>query len=175
MNVALLLLRLLLSGIIFAHASQKLFGWFHGPGIAGASMIFERLGQQPARTMVLLAAVCEYAAACGTALGLLFPLSCGIAIGTMLVAGGSMMLVSGTFWNAAGGGEYPIVLAAIAAALAFSGPGRWSVDVVVQAPWSTLDATPRTLIAVVVILVAALAAVPPLVRARRSLRGRRAG
>jgi putative oxidoreductase len=63
MDVGLLLLRLLLAGILLAHASQKALGWLSGPGVAGATAIFDKLGQHPPRAMVYLAVSCETVAA----------------------------------------------------------------------------------------------------------------
>jgi putative oxidoreductase len=49
MDIALLFARLLFGLGMAGHAVQKLFGWFGGPGIAGAGAIFEKLGFRPGR------------------------------------------------------------------------------------------------------------------------------
>jgi putative oxidoreductase len=61
-------------------------------------------------------------------LGLGTPLGAAIAAATMLVAGVAMTTKAGYSWNSAGGGEYPLVLAMLTAALAFTGAGAWSLN-----------------------------------------------
>lgn len=168
MDAGLLLLRLILGGVLFAHATQKTFGWFAGPGLTGATAIFEKLGQRPARLMVIVASVCESTAAALLLLGLLTPLGAAVATGTMLVAGGSLNRLAGMFWNAAGGGEYPWVLAGSAGVLAFTGPGAVSIDHVIDAPWYAVSASESLTIGLIALAVAGLAAVPPLYRAVKS-------
>ena len=50
MDTGLLLLRLVVGTTLAAHGAQKLFGWFGGPGLAGAGVGFEsaRLHARPA-------------------------------------------------------------------------------------------------------------------------------
>lgn len=140
-DTALLLLRLLLAAVLFAHAAQKLFGWFGGNGLRKQAAIFESLGLKPGRPMVTAAAAMELLAAALLALGLFTPLAALVGCGTMLVAGLTMQLNSGHFWNAAGGGEYPYVLSAVLAVVGIGGPGSLSLDPVLAAnvpplaPW----------------------------------------
>lgn len=162
MNTGLLIIRLLLGLILLVHSTQKSLGWLQGPGLAASAGIFEALGQRPGRTMVKLAATCEAVAAVLLLLGVLTPLGAAIAAGTMLVAAASQTLRAGKLWNALGGGEYPLVLAIVALAVGFAGPGEWSVDQVL------LGDVPDY-VGVMVIAVAVLAALPPALRARREL------
>ncbi|PBC36800.1 DoxX family protein [Rhodococcus sp. ACS1] len=173
MDIGLLLLRVLLAAILFAHGTQKALGWFSGPGPAGAEALFGKLGQVPARTKVRLAVVCELAAATLLLLGLVTPLGAAIAAGTMLVAGFSMIYLNNTFWNSAGGGEYPIVLSGTALVLGFTGPGRYSLDALIDSlPWG-VNGEQQVLIGLVVVVVAVVAAYPPL-RTVRQARASRA-
>ncbi|MGH3517682.1 MAG: DoxX family protein [Haloechinothrix sp.] len=126
MELGLLLLRLLLSALIFGHGAQKLFGWFGGLGPDGTAPLFEGWGFRPGRTLVVLAALSEITAAVLLAFGVLTPLGAAIAFGTMLVA--ASVNCSKGLWAQAGGYELPLVYAGIAAAIAFIGPGGWSVD-----------------------------------------------
>lgn len=128
MDAGLLVLRLLLATVLFAHAMQKSLGWFRGNGLAKQAQVFESFGLKPGRVMVALAAACELTAAALLALGLLTPLGGLIAAGTMAVAGITMHLAAAQIWNVAGGGEYPYVLAALAVVLVLTGPGRYSLD-----------------------------------------------
>jgi putative oxidoreductase len=169
MDLGLLLLRLALAAILYMHATQKMFGWFSGPGLDRAEKLFHSLGQRPGRQMAQLAAVCE---ACGSllvALGLLTPLGAAILAGTMAVAGGALTMTKGTVWNSMGGGEYPLVLAAFAVVLGFSGPGRWSLDWAIGAPWYAKSNAAAAVIGIIVVAVAGLAAGAALLRTRSHL------
>ncbi len=174
MNTGLLLLRLVIAVLLFAHAMQKLRGWFHGPGLEGASAIFARLGQQPARRMVHLAAGCELSGAALLAIGFATPFAAAVVTGTMLVAGASLTLLGGTFWNAGGGGEYPFALAAITATLGFTGPGRYSLDHVLSMPWNDGSELTACLIGAGALVLASVVAAVPISRARRNLARERA-
>ncbi len=59
--------------------------------------------------------------------GLLNPFGATAVIGTMTAAGVVVHLPNG-LWNINGGIELPLVNAAVAAALAFAGPGRYPFD-----------------------------------------------
>lgn len=168
MDVGVLILRVLLACVLYAHATQKVFGWFSGPGLVGAAAIFEKLGQRPGRTMAIVAALCESSAALLLLLGALTPLGAAIAAGTMFVAGASMMSVAGTFWNAAGGGEYPFVLAAVSVVLAFTGAGAYSLDAAFEAPWYQVGDGSSVVLGLAAVASALIAAMPPLVRMRRA-------
>jgi putative oxidoreductase len=169
--IGLLILRTLLFAVLTSHALQKSTGWFGGPGLDGAAAVFEALGQRPARAMVRLASACELAAALLLGAGLATPVGAAIAAGTMLVAGASLCVHSGKFWNAAGGGEYPFVLAVVAASLGFTGAGRFSVDALLDAPWQYQAGSASVLTGSAAVGVAVCAAVVPVLRARRALRG----
>ncbi|MGW5105971.1 DoxX family protein [Nocardia sp. NPDC004123] len=130
MDTGLLILRLLIAAVLFSHAMQKAAGWFQGPGLDGATGLFGKLGQTPPRTKVKLAVACEISAAVLLASGLASSVGAAIAAATMLVAGASLVLLTGSVWNTSGGGEYPLVLAALAIGLGFTGPGAYSIDFV---------------------------------------------
>ena len=168
-DAALLLLRLLLAAILFAHAAQKLLGWFGGKGLRTQAAVFESLGLKPGRPMVAAAASMELLAAALLTLGLLTPLAALIGCGTMLVAGLTMQLNSGHFWNAAGGGEYPYVLSGVLAVLGIGGPGALALDPALAAslpqvaPWLE----PGWIHALAIPVLALLSALPFLLVLRR--------
>jgi putative oxidoreductase len=170
MDLGLLLLRLALAAILYMHATQKLFGWFSGPGLDRQAQAFHNLGHRPGRPMVLLASACELSGSALVALGLITPLGAAILAGTMAVAGGTLTLVKGTFWNVQGGGEYPLVLAGLAIVLGFAGPGRWSIDSAIGAPWVTHSNGTAAITGLIVLGVALLAAGAALLRTRSLLR-----
>ena len=128
MDEGLLLLRLLIGAVLLAHAAQKSLGWFQGQGLEVMSGVFESLGLRPGRVMVRTASITEALAGLSLLLGLFLPLGAAATAGTMAVAGTVSQLKAGSFWNARGGGEYPFVLAAAAAGLAFTGAGAFSAD-----------------------------------------------
>jgi putative oxidoreductase len=169
MDLGLLLLRIVLAGILYMHATQKLYGWFSGPGLGRAGTLFESLGQRPGRALAVLAVTCEATGSILVITGFLTPLGAAVLAGTMLVAGGALTLAKGTVWNALGGGEYPLVLAAFAVVLGFTGPGRWSVDEALSAPWVPHSNARAAVIGVIVLVVAALAAGVALLRTRAQL------
>jgi putative oxidoreductase len=170
MDIGLLLLRIALAAILYMHATQKLFGWFSGPGLDRAGMLFDGLGQRPGRRMAMVAVACEATGSVLVVLGLATPLGAAILAGTMAVAGAALTMAKGTVWNVLGGGEYPLVLAAFAIVLGFAGPGRWSVDAAIGAPWITHSNTTAAITGVTVVVAAVIAAIPALLRTRANLR-----
>lgn len=138
MDTAILILRLVLGAILFAHAAQKLLGWFGGNGLRRQAILFESLGLRPGVPMVAMAGAMELLAAMLLVLGIATPLAGLIGSGTMLVAGLTMHLNAGRFWNSAGGGEYPYVLAAAMTAVGIGGSGRYSIDSVLASGWPQL-------------------------------------
>lgn len=169
MDIGLLLLRLVLALILFTHASQKLAGWFGGNGLRRQGEIFASLGLRPGRGMVLAAGLSELLAGTLLLLGLLTPIGALLAAGTMMVAGLTMQLNSGAFWNIAGGGEYPYVLAAAAAVLGFTGAGAYAVDAQFSGElWSTLIQEPATWVGILILLAAGIAVVPFALLVRRA-------
>lgn len=161
-DTALLVLRVLLAAVLFAHAAQKLFGWFGGNGLRKQGGVFESLGLRPGVPMVAAAGSMELLAAALLTLGLATPLAALVGSGTMLVAGLTMQINSGRFWNAAGGGEYPYVLAAVLATIGIGGPGSYALDASLATGWPALAPwlEPSWLHALVIPVLAVLSAVP---------------
>jgi len=125
----LLLLRIVLAPSIAAHGAQKLFGWFGGGGLKGTAGFFGAggLGFRQPLAMATLAALGEFAGGVLLALGLLTPLGAVGVVGVMTVAILTVHLKKG-FFVTKGGYEYNLLLLAGAAALAATGPGRFSLD-----------------------------------------------
>src|SRR3989442_5399065 len=59
MAIGLLLVRLVFGGLMAAHGSQKLFGWFGGYGLIGTGTFFEQLGFRPGRLFAAAAGLTE--------------------------------------------------------------------------------------------------------------------
>jgi putative oxidoreductase len=126
MDVGLLLLRLLTGLLVAGHAMQKLFGWCSGAGPDATGVLFENWGHRPGRRMALLAGTCELTGGGLLAAGLLVPFGSAVVTGTMLVAAAALSPQG--LWTAKGGSELPLVYGIVAGCLAFTGPGRWSLD-----------------------------------------------
>ena len=127
MEFGLLVLRTVIGLTLVAHGSQKLFGWFGGYGLAGTGAFFEQLGFRPGKVQAFLAGLGEAGGGLLLAAGLATPLAAAAIVAVMLVAITSVHAPKG-FFAQNGGFEYPFVLGAAAAALAFTGPGAASLD-----------------------------------------------
>ncbi len=129
MDIGLLVLRLAVGLTMAAHGGQKLFGWFGGYGLSGTGGFLESLGFRPGRVHAALAGLAEFGGGLLLALGLLTPLGSALVLAVMVVAVGSVHLPKG-FFVSDGGAEYNLVIMAAVAALAFTGPGAYSLDAV---------------------------------------------
>jgi putative oxidoreductase len=127
MDIGLLLLRLTVGFIVAAHGSQKLFGWFSGPGLSGTGQFFTMLGFPPGRRHAFMAGLAETVGGLFVALGFLTPLAGAAIIAVMTVAVLSVHLPKGFFVHN-GGYEYNLVLSVAALTPVFAGPGPLSVD-----------------------------------------------
>lgn len=124
-DVGLLVLRLALGLTMASHGTQKLFGWFGGPGLDATGQFFAASGYPAGKAMALIAGLSETLGGLGLVLGLLTPLAAAAVIGTMV----NVLAVRwGGGFFAPKGVEYEVLLTAAAAALAFTGPGRYAVD-----------------------------------------------
>jgi putative oxidoreductase len=127
MSEGLLLARLVTGLLMVAHGSQKLFGWFGGYGLNGTGQFFEGLGFRPGRTFAALAALAEVLSGLLVALGLLGPIGPALMLSVMIVAAVSVHWQHGLF-STANGIEVPLLYGTIAAALALTGFGQYSLD-----------------------------------------------
>jgi putative oxidoreductase len=126
-NLALLFLRLVVGTLLAGHGSQKLFGWFEGPGLKGTHGFMEMLGLKPGRVWGTVAALGEFVGGIFTALGFLNPL------GPMNVAAAMTVAIRRAHWGkpiwaASGGAELPLTNLAAVSVIAAAGPGRYSLD-----------------------------------------------
>lgn len=125
-DLGLLLLRAGTGGVLAAHGAQKLFGWFGGGGIEGTGAFMESVGYAPGRLNAMVAGVAEAGGGVLLALGLATPAAGAAAAGAM--AGATAVHAPNGFFSQGGGYEYPAFLGMTAAALAVTGPGRYSAD-----------------------------------------------
>jgi putative oxidoreductase len=127
MDLGILVIRLMVGLTIAAHGSQKLFGWWGGPGVEGFHGWLSGMNLKPARLWTYVAALAEFAGGLGVALGVLTPIAAMAVLGAMLTAVLTVHLAKG-FFNQNGGFEFPAVVGATMIGLALTGPGTFSVD-----------------------------------------------
>ncbi|MET8689594.1 DoxX family protein [Streptomyces sp. NPDC004732] len=125
-DLGLLLLRAGTGGVLAAHGAQKLFGWFGGGGVEGTGAFMESVGYAPGKLNAVVAGLCEAGGGALLALGLGTPAAGSAAAGAM--AGAVALHAPNGFFSQGGGYEYPAFLGMVSAALAVTGPGRYSAD-----------------------------------------------
>jgi putative oxidoreductase len=126
-NLAVLILRTVVGGLLAGHGAQKLFGHFNGPGLEGTSGFMEMLGLRPGRPWAILAGLSEFGGGVLTLLGFLNPLG---PLG--IIAAMSMATTKAHWgkpiWVTEGGAELPVINTAVSLALMLNGPGKLSLD-----------------------------------------------
>lgn len=131
-DLGLVLVRGVVGLSFAAHGLQKAFGWFGGPGAAGAAGFMESLGFVPGKRYATLSSTGEMVAGSLLTLGLGGPIAPGLMIAIMLVAARTAHKDKGYF--AQGGGyELAALYATAGVALAMAGPGRFSLDAALNA------------------------------------------
>src|SRR3989442_7023262 len=102
MDIGLLLLRLTLGLTLAAHGTQKLFGWFGGPGLDATGQFFEMIGFIPGRRHAVRAGLAETGGGLLLALGLLTPVGAALPFSVMLVAAVTVHIKKGFLPRTAG-------------------------------------------------------------------------
>jgi putative oxidoreductase len=130
---SLLIVRVVLGVIFFAHGAQKVFGCFGGPGLRGTIAYFKQAMGIPTGATVL-AAFIECFGGLAMFAGLLVrPAALGLVV-VMLVAVAKVHWKNGFFLNMAmtpgkgHGYEFNLALIGMALAVLVGGAGRYSVD-----------------------------------------------
>jgi putative oxidoreductase len=85
------------------------------------------MGLRPGRKMAAMAGTAEIAGGALLALGLVTPLAAALVIAVMTIAIAIVHWRHGP-WVAEGGWEYSVVLIAVAFAVTAAGPGKYSLD-----------------------------------------------
>jgi len=127
MQLARLAARTVIGGIFIGHGTQKLMGWFGGPGLEGTDAMMEALQMYPPRRNAIAAGVSETAGGALLAAGLATPLAASSLIGVMTTAIRKVHAPNG-IWNSNGGFEFNATIIAALAVLAETGPGDLSLD-----------------------------------------------
>ena len=132
-DFGLLILRIVLGATLGAHGLQKVFGLFGGPGIAEFARILGDQGYTSQTTVLAwVGGITEIAGGAMMILGLFTP----VAAGALLAISANAVYLThteGFFLKGGQGFEYYAVLAGVALALLFTGPGRVAIDV--NTPW----------------------------------------
>ena len=126
-DLAVLILRAVLGGLLSGHGAQKLFGSFNGPGLEGTSGFMEMLGLRPGRPWAILAGLSEFGGGVLTVLGFLNPLGPLGVIAAMSMATAKAHWGK-PIWVTEGGAELPATNIAASTAVILNGPGKYSLD-----------------------------------------------
>jgi putative oxidoreductase len=127
-DASLLITRLVLGIIFFAHGCQKMLGWFGGYGFRGTMHMFTGTMHIPA-AFAFLAIVAEFFGGIGLILGFLSRIAAFGVVCEMLVAIFKVHLQNGLLGNPHGPGfEYPLALFALSLLILIKGGGALSVD-----------------------------------------------
>ena len=127
LSLGLLILRVIGGLTLAAHGTQKLFGWFEGPGLTKLSQGFEKQGFKPVWLWVSLVILGELGGGLSVAFGFLTPLGAAGMFAAMFMAIFKSHRKNG-FWNSKRGLEFPLQLLAIGVAIGIMGPGSYSLD-----------------------------------------------
>jgi len=126
LNLGILILRLAIGLTIAAHGTQKLFGWFGGPGMQGTTGWLASLGLRPASLWAALASLTEVGGGVLLALGLANPLGPLGVSAAMLIA--IILAHWPRFFATNHGMEYALLLLMGSVAAALLGSGTYSLD-----------------------------------------------
>ena len=127
MKISRLFVRLVLGWLSIGHGTQKLFGWFEGPGPDGTDQMIYKLDMHPARRNALAVGATEAEGSALLAAGLATLLATASLIGVMLTAIRKVHAANGP-WVTRGGYECNLVLIAALLGLVDGGPGDLSAD-----------------------------------------------
>ena len=127
MSIALLVLRLVVGLTLAVHGTQKLFGWFAGPGLTRLMQGFEKQGFKPVWLWISFVILGEVGGGLSVAFGFLTPLGAAGIFGVMFMATFKSHWKNG-FIVSKGGYEYTLVLMTVSITLGLIGPGNYSLD-----------------------------------------------
>jgi len=128
-DIALLLLRVVIGGVLIPHGLLKLGLIGKGGSIAGVAGWFNSMGLRPGMFWAYVATLAEAGGGLLTVLGLGGPIGPGVLAADLVVVTIVAHVAQG-FWAGGGkvGWEFPIPLAAGGLAIALAGNGAWSLD-----------------------------------------------
>jgi putative oxidoreductase len=127
LSIGLLIARVVFGLLMAAHGTQKLLGWFGGYGLNKTGEFFGQIGFQPGRAFAAAASLSEIVSGLLVVFGFLGPIGPALMLSVMIVAAITVHWGHGLFAGT-NGIEVPLLYAAAALALAFTGFGQYSVD-----------------------------------------------
>src|SRR6478735_3115978 len=138
-DIALLILRIVLGIVIFAHGAQKLLGWFGGYGFEGTMIFFTQTIGLP-YVLGFLIIIEESLGMLALIFGFLSRIVSSALIIVMTGAFITTHWPHGFFMNwfgnqAGEGFEYDLLVFAMAATIAICGAGIYSLDTVLLKKW----------------------------------------
>ena len=126
MDLGLLIIRVVFGLLMIGHGTQKLFGWFGGPGLHQASGFVGSRGFSPAKFWTFTGSASETLGGALLLLGFLSPL------GSILIAAAMLTAIAAfhwpKFWSSEGGYEHALAMLTAAVAVGITGPGAYAVD-----------------------------------------------
>lgn len=143
-DAALTVVRLTLGAVMFAHATQKVFGWFGGPGLEASLQGFTSKMGLPLSIAVLVV-LAEFMGSIGLVLGFLGRIAASGILGVMIGAIALVHYKVGFFMNWFGtqkgeGFEYHLLAIAMALAVLIRGSGAFSIDARISSRWNRRQA-----------------------------------
>jgi uncharacterized membrane protein YphA (DoxX/SURF4 family) len=133
-DMALIAVRIALAWIFIYYGAGKLFGAFNGPGIHQTALFFSNTAHlRPGGFFAVLGGVIEFGGAIAVALGLGSRLAGAALFGDQVMA-----MITVTWTNGINsetltpGYEFNMALAVLALVIVFFGPGRVSVDALIE-------------------------------------------
>src|SRR2546428_10001074 len=120
--LGLLILRIVTGVILMGHGTQKLFGWWGGPGMTGWIGAMNRMRIRPAAPWAWISMLAEVLGGLGLIVGLLTPFPSLSIPGSMLLAIALVPSPRGV-WVSKGGSEINLSSLAPIPAIAHPGPG----------------------------------------------------
>jgi putative oxidoreductase len=135
-NLPIIVLRLTLGIVFFAHGAQKMLGWWGGYGFSATMGYFE--SQHVPAALAFLAIAAEFFGGIGLIVGLLGRIAAFGIMVNMLVAIATVHWPNGLFMNWAGnqkgeGFEYHLLVIAMAIVIMIRGSGSASIDHAISA------------------------------------------
>lgn len=124
MNFVMLVARIGLGAMMFAHGYNKVFG---GGGLAGTAGWFDSIGMKPGAIHARLAAGTEMGSGILMALGLATSLAAAAYVALMIVAAWTVHRANG-FFIVKSGWEYNFIIALFAILVGTFGAGKFSLD-----------------------------------------------
>ena len=123
---AMLPIRLMLFLIFSYRGTQKLFGWFDGPGLEGTTQFIASVGVPVPQAFAFLFSAIQVAGSVA------FLVGAGVRLFSILLIGLTIAASAGQWafgWDyVAGGIEYNVAIMAMCLGLLFAGPGWASIE-----------------------------------------------